>query len=61
MRLSADLINGIGKQTDDFVVILNVDRVFSEDDLSIAREHFEAAAGGLVHEEPVQESAAAAG
>jgi purine-binding chemotaxis protein CheW len=61
MKLSADLINGIGKQSDDFVVILNVDRVFSEDDLSIAREHFEAGAGELLQGESVQESAAAAG
>ena len=38
MRLSADLINGIGKRHDDFVVILNVDKAFSEEDLLIAKE-----------------------
>ena len=60
MKLSADLINGIGKRNDDFIVILNVDRVFSEDDLSIARENFEAG-GEILREEIVQEGAAAAG
>jgi len=38
MKLSADLINGIGKLDGNFVVMLNVDRVFSEEDLSFAKE-----------------------
>jgi len=38
MRLSTELINGIGKRNDDFVVILNVDKAFSEEDLLIAKE-----------------------
>lgn len=42
MKLSADLINGIGKRNGDFVVILNVDRVFSEDDLSLVKDNLDA-------------------
>ncbi len=38
MRLSTELINGIGKRDDDFVIILNVDRAFSEEDLIIAKD-----------------------
>lgn len=57
MRLSADLINGIGKRSDDFIVILNVDRVFSEDDLSIVKEHFES--GEIPPEDSVREVASA--
>jgi len=38
MKLSTELINGIGKRNDDFVVILNVDKAFSEEDLLIAKE-----------------------
>ncbi len=38
MKLSTDLINGIGKMNNEFVVILNIDKAFSEEDLLIARE-----------------------
>ncbi len=38
MKLSTELINGIGKRNDDFVVILNVDKAFSEEDLLIAKD-----------------------
>jgi purine-binding chemotaxis protein CheW len=38
MRLNPELINGIGKTNDDFVVILNVDKVLSEDDLLFAAQ-----------------------
>jgi len=41
MRLSIDLINGIGKKNEEFVVILNVDKAFSEEDLLIAKETVE--------------------
>jgi purine-binding chemotaxis protein CheW len=41
MRLSTELINGIGKRNDDFVVILNVDKAFSEEDLLLAKEAVE--------------------
>ena len=56
MKFSADLINGIGKRNDDFVVILNVDRVFSEDELAMVKEAYEP--GDI---QTVQENAAAAG
>lgn len=38
MKLSTELINGIGKRENEFVVILNVDKAFSEEDLLIARD-----------------------
>ena len=43
MKFSAELINGIGKRNEDFVVILNVDRVFSEEELSLVKENYEPA------------------
>lgn len=41
MRMSTELINGIGKRNDEFVVILNVDKSFSEEDLVIAKDAVE--------------------
>jgi purine-binding chemotaxis protein CheW len=38
MKMNTELINGIGKRNDEFVVILNVDKAFSEEDLVLARE-----------------------
>jgi purine-binding chemotaxis protein CheW len=57
MKLSAELINGIGKRTDEFVVILNVDRVFSEDDMAIVRENLDISEGYV---DKVQEERATA-
>lgn len=58
MKLSAELINGIGKKEDDFVVILNVDRVFSEDDLNLVKENIETP--GYAAGEAIAEQTAAA-
>lgn len=41
MKLNAELITGIGKTNNDFVVILNVDKVLSEEDLSLALQNSE--------------------
>ncbi len=41
MKMSIELINGIGKRNDEFVVILNIDKAFSEEDLLIARDAVE--------------------
>lgn len=41
MRMNTELINGIGKRNDEFVVILNVDKSFSEEDLALASETVE--------------------
>lgn len=57
MKLSAELINGIGKKEDEFVVILNVDRVFSEDDLNLVKENIETT--GYAAGEAIAEQAAA--
>lgn len=58
MKLSADLINGIGKTNEDFIVILNVDKVFSEDDLNIVRENMDS--GDFISEHIQAEQAAPA-
>lgn len=36
--IRADFIRGIGKQGDDFIILLDIDRVFTEDELSVAEE-----------------------
>jgi purine-binding chemotaxis protein CheW len=58
MRLSTELINGIGKRNDEFVVILNVDKAFSEADLMLAKEAVETPE--IFEKESVSESAAEA-
>ena len=41
--IKTDFIQGIGKQDERFVMILDIDEVFSEDELSAVAEHAEAA------------------
>jgi len=36
--IRSDFIRGIGKQGDDFIILLDIDRVFTEDELSVAEE-----------------------
>jgi len=38
-KLRTEFIKGIGKQNDRFVILLDIDRVFSADDLAIAHDH----------------------
>jgi purine-binding chemotaxis protein CheW len=38
MNLDTNLIDGIGKNNDNFVIILNVDRLFSQEELSFVRD-----------------------
>ncbi len=45
MKLSLELIHAIGKTDKDFTLILNVDKVLSDDDISLARELFDAEGG----------------
>lgn len=42
IKLNLDLINGIGKRNDDFVIILNIDKVFSEEEITLIKETAEA-------------------
>lgn len=46
MRFNLDLIHAIGKTEKDFVLILNVDKVLSDEDLSIAKDILENAETG---------------
>jgi chemotaxis signal transduction protein len=52
MKLNSELINGIGKTGDNFVIILNVDKVLSEEDLSFAAQTADETAEvqGMAHE-----------
>lgn len=36
--IRSDFIRGIGKQGDDFIILLDIDRVFTEDELNVAEE-----------------------
>jgi purine-binding chemotaxis protein CheW len=38
-RLNTEFIQGMGKQGDRFVIILDIDRVFSADDLALVHNH----------------------
>jgi purine-binding chemotaxis protein CheW len=44
MRFNLDLIHAIGKTENDFVLILNVDKVLSDEDLSTAKDMLETSA-----------------
>lgn len=37
-KLRSDFISGMGKQNDRFVIILDIDKIFSVDDLSLVQE-----------------------
>ncbi|MBU1168777.1 MAG: chemotaxis protein CheW [Proteobacteria bacterium] len=41
MRLKTDFIKGMGKKNDEFIIILDIDKIFSSDELSIALENEE--------------------
>lgn len=47
MRLNLDLIHAIGKTEKEFVLILNVDKVLSDEDLSIAKDILETSTAEL--------------
>ena len=47
MRLNLDLIQAIGKTEKDFVLILNVDKVLSDEDLTLARDILETSSAEL--------------
>ncbi len=38
IKLNLDLISGIGKRNSDFVIILNIDKVFSEEEITLIKE-----------------------
>jgi purine-binding chemotaxis protein CheW len=44
-KLRTEFIKGMGKQDDHFIIILDIDKVFSTDELAIAKATEEAAAG----------------
>ena len=47
MKLSLDLIHAIGKTDKDFTLILNVDKVLSDEDISFAKDLAEPEPGSL--------------
>lgn len=48
-KLRTEFIKGIGKQNDRFVILLDIDRVFSVDDLSLVHDHQAEAAFKAMH------------
>jgi purine-binding chemotaxis protein CheW len=40
-RLNTDFIRGMGKRNDEFIIILDIDRVFSEEELSTVMSRHE--------------------
>lgn len=55
-RLNTEFIRGMGKNEEQFIIILDIDRVFSADELALVGE-----AGGLVPEESEEEGSAGEG
>jgi len=59
-RLRTDFIKGMGKRDDEFLIVLDIDRVFSADEVAITQEAAEivspelAAAGAAVHEQSIE-------
>ena len=51
-RVNTEFILGIGKQNDNFIIILNIDRVLSEDELAV----MQSSAEGLETDEDEKES-----
>jgi purine-binding chemotaxis protein CheW len=51
-QLNNEFIEGMGKQDDQFVIILNIDKIFSSDELTMVTDVGE---GGNVHSEAVLE------
>jgi len=49
-RLKTDFIRGMGKVEDEFIIILDIDRVFSGDELSVVQELDRGAGPGLAAE-----------
>lgn len=52
-RLKTDFIKGMGKRNDQFIIILDIDKVFSSDELAIVQD----AGSNTAVEEPNKESA----
>ncbi|HEY5513727.1 MAG TPA: chemotaxis protein CheW [Geomonas sp.] len=45
-KLNTDFIRGMGKYADQFIIILDIDKVFSVDELELVHERNQAAANG---------------
>lgn len=60
-RLETGFIRGMGKRDDQFIIILEIDRIFSSDELSVVQEARESEAGGPRAEFAPEESSAGAG
>ena len=44
-RLKTEFIQGMGKRDDQFIILLDVDRIFSAEELALVQEAYEPAAG----------------
>jgi len=50
-RLKTDFIKGMGKRDDEFIIILDIDKVFSLDELSAVQETAISTQGGMEEQE----------
>ncbi len=46
-RLKTEFIKGMGKRDDEFIIILDIDKVFSTEELSLVQDVSEVSAGGV--------------
>ncbi|MDI9527773.1 MAG: hypothetical protein QM299_12230, partial [Pseudomonadota bacterium] len=51
-RLNTEFLRGMGKRDEEFIMILDIDRVFSADELSLVSQSSPGAADGGRQEEP---------
>ena len=52
IKVNLELIHGIGKRNDDFVILLNIDKVFSEEEITFIKETAES--GNIVPDETAE-------
>ncbi len=58
-RLKTEFIKGMGKKDDEFIIILDIDKVFSSDELTVVQNVSESSAGTESKERSVTENAQA--
>ncbi|MBG0789367.1 MAG: chemotaxis protein CheW [Desulfovibrionaceae bacterium] len=55
--INAEYIKGMGRQNDQFIIIIDINKIFSPEELAVAKEM--AGAGGQTERAPAEEAAAA--
>lgn len=58
--INAEYIKGMGRQNDQFIIIIDINKIFSAEELAMAKEMAGLGAAGNTEQPPVEEAAAAA-